>query len=239
MKLSNISWKLLLAGSLTCQVACTAEGAESMLLLRNQQPTEGCQISVNPTGAYQPAGRIDVSSAQGYRFTPLIQNLAQSNMNSMKRIFIEGANVDIEFLNANPPTVGAGLENSINFRAPFSGSVESNGFTTFDFTIVTRELLADLADDVTPTNSIQLSANITIVGELDGDSVESNTFKYPVEVCDGCMRNVLGPCLGLDEGLAISQGGVCNTNQDGQLDCCTAADGSLTCPAIEIPIIPE
>lgn len=237
MKQSHIAWKLLLAGALTCQVACTADGAESMLIIRNQLPDEGCAVSTGTSGPYQPRGRIDVSSVNGYRFTPLVSSTAEENPPaSLRRIFVEGANVDISFQGSNIPTPGAGLENSINFRAPFSGSIEAEGETTFDFEIVTRELLADLVDDVTPDNPVQIMASVTIVGELDGDTIESNTFKYPVEVCDGCMRNVLGPCLGLPEETEISQGGVCNTDQDGALDCCTAEDGSLTCPAI--PIIP-
>jgi hypothetical protein len=238
MKQSHIAWKLLLAGTLSCQVACTADGAESMQIIRNQLPGEGCEISTTESGAYQPRGRIDVSSVNGYRFTPLVKSFAviPENENTLRRIFVEGANVDIVFQGSNQPTLGAGLENSINFRAPFSGSIEAGGSTAFDFDIVTRELLADLVDDVTPESPVQIQASITVVGELDGDGIESNTFKYPVEVCDGCMTNQLGPCLGLSDEVEYSTGGVCNTKQDGALDCCTAEDGSLTCPAVAIPI---
>lgn len=238
MKLSNIPWKLLLAGSLTCQVACTADGAETLQLLRNQLPADGCVVPIDSTGPFQPRGRIDVSSNQGYRFTPLVQNVAIANENSMRRIFVDGANVDIEFVGANAPDPASFQDNYINFRSPFSGSIAAEGLTSFDFDIVSRELLADLASAVTPTSSVQLIASVTIVGDLDGDTVESNTFSYPVEICDGCMRNVLGPCLGLSETLEISGGGACNSNQDGILDCCTAGDGSLTCPAVPIAIDP-
>ncbi len=241
MKLLNTTWKLLLAGSLTSLIGCTADGAESLLILRNQVPEAvaegGCSVPTTPTPTFRSSGLIDVRSFNGYLFTPLVQNVAEETDNSSRRIFASGANVDISFEGANPPTPSAGLENSVSFRAPLSGSVGAGGLTAFAFEIITRELLADLVDDVTPTNPVLLTANVTIVGELDGDTLESNIFRYPVEVCDGCMRNVLGPCLGLEaENIAV--GGACRTNQDGVLDCCTAEDGSLTCPAVPIEIIP-
>jgi hypothetical protein len=207
-----------------------------MQVLRNQQPSEGCDISVDPSGPFQPRGLIDVSSTQGYRFTPLVQNVAIANDNSMKRIFVEGANVDIEFVGSNAPDPAAFQENYISFRSPFSGSIEAEGFASFDFDIMSRELVAGLVGSVTPTSSIQLIASVTIVGELDGDGIESNTFKYPIEVCDGCMQNLIGACLGLDPTTEIAGGGACNPLQDGVIDCCTGDGGELVCPAV--PIIP-
>lgn len=231
MKQWHTAWKLLLVGGLTSQFGCTADGAESIQIIRNQLPDEGCVIPTVADGPYQPRGRIDVNSPNGYRFTPLVQSFAEENDNSMRRTFINGANIDISFAGSNTPVVSAGLENSIKFRTLFSGSIAASGSTSLDFDIVTRELLADLVDDVTPTNPVQIVASVTIIGELDGDGIESNTFTYPVEVCDGCTTNVLGLCSELDPALEISTGGVCNTLQDGVLDCCTEADGSLTCPA--------
>ncbi len=236
MKQSQMPWTLLLVGALTTHVGCAADGAESMQILRNQVPGEGCSIPIAETGDFQGRGKIDVNSTTGYLFTPLIKSFVESNDNTNRIIFVEGADVSIEFTGSNAPT--SALTDSLSFRTYISGSLTAGGATALAFDLVTADLLADLQDDVTPDNPVQLLASVTIFGDLDGSTVESNTFKYPVEICDGCLTNVLGSCVGL-EASEVGTGGACNLLQDGVLDCCTASDDSLVCPAVveeEIPL---
>ena len=233
MKQSQIAWKLLLAAGLTFQLGCTADGADPIQILRNQVPGADCVIPTDSAGAFLSRGIIDVNSTGGYLFTPLVLSDAEANEVAARRFFAEGADVDIEFVGANIPTVSGGLESSISFRTLISGSIDASATSTFAFEIVSPALLADLVDDVTPTNPVQLVASVKLVGNLEGNDVESNTFNYPVEVCSGCLTNVIGACEGLEE-TDISSGGACNPAQDGITDCCTAPDGSLTCPAVPI-----
>lgn len=238
MKQSYMPWQILLAGALTTQVAC-ADGADSIQILRNQVPDEGCVIPVGSSDEFQPRGRIDVTASSGYLFTPLVQSLVEEVESASRLVFVEGANVDISFV-GNPPDAGVisslNANNLLQFRQPFSGSIEPGGQSSFAFDVVPRQVLDALEDHVTSDNPVQLSVDIVIVGSLGGSGVDSNTFKYPVEVCSGCLTNVLGACDAIPEGVEVRTGGVCNTLQDGVLDCCSNADGSLTCPAV--PIVP-
>ena len=67
-------------------------------------------------------------------------------------------------------------------------------------------------------------------GTKGGGSVESNVFRYPVQVCLGCMVELLGPCDGLDASFVGLDGGECNPLQDERLQCCDGATGQV-CPA--------
>jgi hypothetical protein len=231
MKQSQM-WKVLLAGVLMTSVACV-DGAESIQILRNQLPTDGCVVPTSADGEYQSFGRIDIASQVGYLFTPLIQSNAEAVDETTRLVFMKGANVDISF----PSGGGEGTaDDLLHFRQPFSGSLSAGGVLTPSFDIVPKQTLDTLT--VNAGGFLQLSVDVAAVGDLDGSEVTSNTFTYPVEVCSGCLTNVLGDCDGLDlSGVTVRTGGVCNVLQDGIMDCCSAPDGSLTCPAVAI--VPE
>jgi hypothetical protein len=231
MKQSQVPWQILLAGVLSTTVACAAEGAESIQILRNQLPAEGCEIPLDTSGAFQPRGRIDVAAGSGYLFTPLVQSNVEPSMGAGRWVFVEGADISLEFVGANAPSGSFG--DLLNFRSLFSGSIEPGGVGTFAFDVVPKQLLGMLTVNV--DDPLQVVASVELVGTLDGGDVRSNTFNYPIEICNGCMTNVLGACLGLTA-TEISSGGTCQTLQDGVLDCCTDEAGALVCPAV--PIVP-
>lgn len=232
MKQSQVPWRILLAGVLSTTVGCAAEGAESIQILRNQAPGDECVIPTDTGGEFQPRGRIDVAAGSGYLFTPLVQSNVEPSESAGRWIFVEGADVSLEFVGANAPSGDFG--DLLNFRSLFSGSIEPGGVSTFAFDVVPKQLLSQLTVNV--DDPLQVVASIELVGTLDGSDVESNTFNYPVEICNGCLTNVLGACLGLDESIDIRLGGVCQTLQDGVIDCCTDDAGGLVCPAV--PIVP-
>ena len=231
MKQSQVTWQIFLAGVLGATGACAADGAESIQILRNQVPGEGCVIPTDTSGLFQPRGRIDVAASSGYLFTPIIQSNVEPSEAAGRWVFVEGANVSLEFVGSNAP--GTDFGDLTNFRSLFSGSIEPGGVASFAFDIVPKQLLGMLTVNV--DDPLQVVATIEVTGTLDGSDVTSNTFSYPVEICNGCMTNVLGACEGL-EATEISLGGACQTYQDGVVDCCTDAEGALVCPAV--PIVP-
>jgi hypothetical protein len=89
-----------------------------------------------------------------------------------------------------------------------------------------------------PTELAQVRVDVTVFGEtISGTDVESDPFRYPITICNGCQQNDLGSCVGLvAEG--IRTGGACNAFQDAAMDCCTTSGGAFTCPAVpeEMPM---
>jgi hypothetical protein len=108
---------------------------------------------------------------------------------------------------------------------------------TFHLEIVPDELLAAIAPKLAavtndPSPSTLLDIRVQFVGTRAGSEVSSNSFRYPVEVCHGCLTRSLGACTALAAGVEVNTGGVCVLQQDGILDCCTDAAGASVCPAV-------
>lgn len=242
--MSRLSLALTL--SLTAlAAACVDNNADSgLVLLRNVAPTDGCVVSTSGEVS-QASGVIDVDSRVGYVLTPLLRNdlvTVDGETTTAKMVFVNGARVTIEFYDGDLFTA-AELETMTTdgvtrFVAPTSGAVEPNGgLQTYQLEVVPTELFAAIAPKLTPTAadptpSTVLDVHVQFFGErTSGDSVSSNTFRYPVEVCKGCLTNVLGACEGLPEG-EYRAGGLCNPAQDGVTDCCTDPSGGRVCPAV-------
>ena len=76
-----------------------------------------------------------------------------------------------------------------------------------------------------------LDAQVMMYGTRGGGRVESNVFRYPVEVCLGCRVTNVGPCSELTSDYVPLAGSPCNPLQDGFLECCTTDTGAELCPA--------
>ena len=236
MKKSHTLYQILLAGALSAQVACV-DAAESIQILQNQVAGEGCVVGTDKS-TFQARGRIDVNATGGYLFTPLVENSAVSSQSATRRVFVEGANVDIEFPGGEFSTddFDAAL---VSFKKPFSGSIDPGASNTFAFEVISKKLLDDMATaGLAEGSPVEVIAKVEIVGTMDGSGLSSNVFSYPIEVCNGCLTNVVGDCTDLPTELEIRTGGTCQTLQDGVLDCCVKSDETMSCPAVA-EIVPE
>lgn len=226
--------------------ACVDNNADSgLVLLRNVAPTEGCIVSTSGDVS-QASGVIEVESRAGYVMTPLLRNdlvTVEGESTTSKSIFIQGAKVTIEFYDEDLFTAAEieamTTDGLVRFVAPTSGAIEPNGgLQTYQLEVVPTELFALIAPKLVasatdPTPSTVLDVHVQFYGErTSGDSVSSNTFRYPVEVCKGCLTNIVGACEGLPTDGEYRTGGVCNPAQDGIADCCTDAAGARVCPAV-------
>lgn len=206
--------------------ACTDAGT-TLIVLQNQVPGEGCTVSADRSNQFFPRGRIDAAAEDGYLFTPLVQNVAEATQNDNQRIlFVEGADIT---LSGEFEADGSLTE----FSQAFSGSLLPGDFASFAFIIVPEQLVRDLGESLPDGGEVAVNAEITIFGTVDGGSVESQPFKYTVDVCDGCTLIDNGSCAALPDGFEASNGGACQPLQDGQLDCCTSSEGALVCPAVQ------
>ncbi len=230
--MKNYTLLAALAAAFTTQAGCVDAG-ESLRILRNQAPTEGCTVSPSSV-EFLPSGVIDVAANNGYLFTPIVENRATASEPGQRLAFVDGADVNLKFTEG---FYDAGRITSLadeglsRFHQPFSGSIDAGGSSTFLFEVITWPMLQDMAPKLAAGESTRVTVEVEIKGTIDGSSVGSPTFTYPIVVCNGCLSNVLGSCASVTQ-VDIRTGGMCQTLQDGVEDCCTDTGGGLVCPAV-------
>jgi hypothetical protein len=193
---------------------------------------------------FQDDGIIESGSLFGYVFTPSVINeisVIGEELEGPKTVYVTGANVDIFFYDPafNDLPVDA---SATRFRVPVAGAIAPNGGRSgFSFEVVPPEVLAAVGARLgapTATNPIPrttLDVQIQMVGTRGGNEIVSNVFRYPVEVCVGCLSTDLGACSLLTDSVMPAPGGSCNIVQDGFVDCC---DNFAVCPAAPPPAPP-
>lgn len=218
--------------------ACTDDG-ESMRIVQNQIPQEGCSIPTSATAEFRPYGVIQSNSPGGYEFTPVIQSLlvAPANRPDVQRVVsVRGADIDVTFPDG---FFSAGEEDELRddaltrFSSAFSGTLLAGGTLSVAFVIVPAGLLERVDALLGPGESVQVSVEIVAYGDSDGGEVESIPFTYPVTICSDCLTRDYGECASLAAGdipEGLAGGSACNAWQDEDVACCTR-DGDEVCPA--------
>lgn len=214
--------------------ACVDNNADSGLTVLKVVPAEsGCEFS---TGGdrFQASGLIQSNSSAGYLIAPEVRNdlsLADGEQVTPKTVFITGAQVVIKFYDDD--LFDATVEETMardgvtRFVVPVAGSVEPNaGTAVIPFTAVPVELLRLIEENLRAKNlsDTLLDVQLQIIGTRGGSAIESNLFRYPVEVCIDCVVSNLGLCANLSGADTFGRGGACNPLQDGALDCCVGVD---------------
>lgn len=227
---------LLIAAALgALAVGCVGHDADAgMRILFNAAPGERCAVD-GATDTFVSNGTIDSVSRFGYVFTPIVINdlvTVEGELLAPKTIFIEGANVDIAFYDADTFSSSDFDGSLLSFSVPSSGSIEPNGGrAAFAFEIVPPDLLTAMSPALlaTPSRVTTLDVRVQMFGTRGGGSITSQQFRYPVQVCAGCLVADLGACAALAPGYMGATGGTCNPAQDGFLECC---DDFAVCPAM-------
>ena len=215
--------RLALFGALAAAApACTSEGGAGFFIVQNQVPDEGCMIPNDVGSGFLSTGRIDANAGSGYLFTPVVQSLftASQTGDVDHVIFVQGADVSLTFTRGGLPDVPT-------FRQMFSGSIFPGATTSFGFEIIPRETLQSILD---AGGEASVRAEITMFGTADGEDLDAEPYFYNVDVCDGCLMEVLPSC-DIPEGYDIQTGGACQMLQDGFVTCCMDATLGLLCPA--------
>jgi len=214
-------------------------------VVHNQVPSAGCVIPADKSAPYQGEGTLDIrvpaTSDAAYVLFPLLENdmltegggLAEPN-----RISLSGFEVDVTFVDGSAAaaeqfaamaadTSVAGL---LHYQTPWSGSVAPGGGTT---AAVTSAFPAETALRLRDSNVlsdhsyIRVTADVRAVGATRTGGVTSDTFRYPIRICDGCLINSITACPASG---AVLTGGICNAGQDAPVDCCMQGT-ELICPA--------
>jgi hypothetical protein len=213
-----------------------------MRIIGNVVPEEGCAVD-STSSTFNDDGLIEASSVVGYVFTPAVVNdiaVVAGESLAQKTIYITGARVEIAFYDPTFEDLAVDAS-ALTFQTPVAGVIEPGGGSSgFSFEIVPRELLAAIGQRLGPATAANplprtvLDVRVQMVGTKGGGTEESNVFRYPVEVCVGCLRIDRGACAALPEGFEASTGGACNVVQDAALDCC---DNFTVCPAVRPPAV--
>jgi hypothetical protein len=211
--------------------ACTDAGG-SVVILQNAQAGGDC--SGNDLSSFIGQGVIDVATDRGYIMRPVLQNQAISEvMGASRRAQLEGYNVDISYPGSGSCSTDSALT---SFSRLVGASIEAGGTSVVAIELLPIEFLETCT--VSGNNVIDIVAEVQFFGTMDGGDLESTKFRYPVQVCSGCLAEDLGMCSELTGSEEISGGSSCNPYQDLPVSCCTDSGGQTVCPAVREIITP-
>jgi hypothetical protein len=240
LRLSSITCALVLVG-------CADQGDEGMTVLNNTATGDTCTLTGDVAQPFKSHGEIFAFSPVGYELTPLIQSRVTSSIGdgsgsgtsdpAQRTIFLRGADISLtleavtiktngQYSVTNPQT------NIAQFSVLFAGSLPPAGSVNVGFEVISPAVMTTIVQSsgvnlATSDMTAEVLADVTIRGDLGGDTVKSNSFQYPISVCTDCVVSNLGPC----PQSATNTGNACNIFQDGVVDCCTDTNNSLVCPA--------
>lgn len=214
----------LLAAAALAMTACVDERA--FFITGNFSECGDTGAGASGGAASLAGGLLDVSGGQPYYFFPTVRNDLQStsqNDGEPERniLAVQGFEVDLDI-----PSGAVDAPTSTFTHA--SGIVEPNG-GTISFTnvpILSRELVQALP--LNPGAEALIVATIRARASHNGSTLKSVEFKYPINVCNGCLVTDLGDCPSTQpEGVVTN---ACGLPQDSPVVCCTqAASGQKVC----------
>lgn len=225
--------------------ACANQGDEGFIVLNNTAVTTTCALTGDPAQPFIAHGEIYSKSPEGYVLTPLIQSRVQSSGAgsgatvdpTTRTVYLKGANVSLELKAVSIERADGSFATPMTtytekHSALFSAALPPSGSVNVAFELIPvqtlRAIEAATGAAATDRMRAEVLATVTIIGELNGDEQSAQPFTFPVTVCNDCVVHNAGTCP-----IAGTPrvGNPCNTYQDGDVDCCTDADGALVCPA--------
>ena len=229
--MSRLATLVLGSSLLVGCVASDGAGDEGMYIQKAIATTaDSCAFSSTDAEAFIGHGTIYVGSPNSYLLHPQVKSRITTTSDletTQKTIQIRGARVNLEFADSE---VGAAVPAAQKkFQSLFTGPLAPNGgITDATFEVLPEDALASIFPlaEGNPRFETEVIAKVTVFGDLAGDEVTSQEFRFPITVCSDCVVNVMGACPMTATG---RQGNACNPYQDGVVDCCTTADG-ITCP---------
>jgi len=186
-------------GALLLGIAPGCADSESVLFIRQvqiPQKSSGntCTVDNSPTSSHRPAGVLDVAIASQYRASLLVgsQLVDRGSKDDLRtetsRVQMEGS--EVYLTDSAGRTIGgpytvpsAGLIDPANGSNPSFGLVESVLVDSVTASKLASELSAQ------PRGTIRrLTSHVRVFGRtLGGTEVESGEWKYPIDVCYGCL----------------------------------------------------
>ena len=240
----------LAAGSLTSCVEGT--GASSVVVVTNE--ALGDDGSCEPTGvgtAFRARGHLDAFVAtaigRGYQLTPVVRNATSGETGSGRQTtaYVTSANVRITFSDPDLFTAAElqALQDDalLEYNYPIAGSIAAGGSAGFIIDVLPAALAAKIAEKLPADDrnaSTLVLSSVSVLGDIGTSGFESQAFRYPIEVCNGCRSENVGACNAVmpTADVTTDTPNACSPGQDGVTFCCDGRDG-LVCPAPD-PVAP-
>jgi hypothetical protein len=244
---------LLAPACLPVLVGCTTDANPGLYILQNQvpEPEDGvCLVPAERGQVRQTQGIYDVGLDRGYGYQlyPLVSSAlpetSEGALTELNLIAYEGVEVEIE----PPPGI------TVNFPPECPAEFDYPD----RFTLAPGEDVASIVNVMLECHSVALralfpagqqdrqflfSVSVRAKGRHGNDTIRSEPFEYPVNVCFGCLQKGFGagledldfPALANCDNLAANPyiGNPCNIAQDSGPVLCCARQGNpndVECP---------
>jgi hypothetical protein len=217
--------------------ACV-ENQSSVVILRNQVPTESCTAS--SSGGYRSMGVLDISPLAFQCFTPqyfmfpLVQNNLTSTVGThgieLNYISIKEARIDLDL-----GVLGATVESSaLRFRYPAFVMLAPEESASLQVPVIPTQTADLIRSAVASTGAMPIiRVRLKFAYEHGGLEQETHQIEYPIQLCDECLITADYQCAGGDLPQTIPQGNACNPTQDDPLLCCYSTGECPVCPATD------
>lgn len=187
-------------------------------------PQDTCSWSSNDSNPVRPAGRLDVAISQEY-WIPILVGNQLVRRGSSTTLRTETSRVSFYEAEVNlTDSAGSAIANG-NFVVPVTGFADPATGTDPGFGSVVVTLI-----DPTSAQSIspgQVIANVILRGEtLGGVDVETDTWAFPINVCNGC--SVFFPAEADDPANNVLD---CDIRTDAPFYCRPGMDEAMDCRA--------
>lgn len=233
-------------------VACVNTGDEGMYVLNATAASEGtCSFTGSPDQPFISHGLIQWDSPEAYQLHPLIQSRitgagagsGSSTTDDISRtIQLRGADINLTLKAVTITTADQATTTQLNTTLPmfsslFAGNIPPGGTVNVGVDTIPVGTLKSIASmsGIDPNSTTQrfdaeVVAELTIKGDVNGDSISSSKFIFPINVCSNCIFANAGTC---PMKTAPRTGNACNVYQDGVVDCCldtTVTPNQYLCP---------
>jgi hypothetical protein len=230
---------LALFASGSVVVGCVNNDA-SLSIEQMEAVTEATSCVATATiGVEISRGLFDVAASnhiQGYIGFPLVRNNEVSRMPSadspeLDSIQLLGANVSLTFA-SDTDAAKVPIADRKFFWASAGGRLDPAALAPMPIEVVPNDVVAALA--VPMGGFVSITAKIQPVGMQTSDRVVGGPIYFPVDLCNGCLTNVISTCP-LPAGTTVVD--TCYPGQDQVATCCQASSTQLLCGA-QAPIAP-
>lgn len=166
--------------------------------------TGNCEVTLD-RAQFQSDGVVDLAMRTSYQIRPLVENKMLS-INEVKAFSANDGRVDTNDIVLRSATIEYTTLDVLSAQitspavVPISGTVPVNGEVVIGVEVLNAEVMTQLRDadefllidqngQARPKRStISIIARVRLEGEtLDGKSVESNEFLFPIQICNGCQ----------------------------------------------------
>lgn len=187
-----------------------------------------CTFTADPTQPVLAQGALDVGLRTEYIAEVLVGNQlvpqADPNQPHTETSFVTVEGAVIRIVDPNGNQLNTYTQPVAATIPPSSGTTP--GYASMAITIVDSSTAAKLSETIgTSTTTVPIVSYIRVFGHsLGGESVESNEFGFPINVCTGCLIDFSASCAMAS---TTSTSVPCEIGQDLAVSACIACPANL------------